>query len=617
MELTPQRLGRMIDGAFAKTKNQRQARVKFLTQITGRFFRNNIRASDESSKAAPINMMSTAYNTLIPNLIFANPKAKVHTDLLTYRDYGNMLGEAINRVVTRSKMKDALRLAIADSIVMAGYFKTGEAVGICTVEIEGVDVNLTEPFAERVSPDDMILDPMARAWDEQAILGNRYRADVDKMIEQGVGDPDQLQKLAEDVGYMATRDRAEGITKSNDASFDEPRRYVDLAEVWIPAEKRVITIPYKAGQVHDSFLHEVDYSGPSKGQYHQLGLSFVPDNLLPVAPAGIWYDLAILGNRIARKIARQAERNKRVLAYEDDAEEDVNAIADSDDGTTVRVQNLDKIKEVEFGGASEKAYEWMNWLKQNFSEQAGSIEQLSGLGSEVPTLGQAQIVQANSSVRLSDMQGIVYEFVGDILSDIGYYLHADPMIDLPLVRRIDGVEQQAYFTPDARVGEWYEYNISTQPFSMARPDPNTAVRRKLEFATNVIPAAAQAATMLGPGFRIGPFLTTIAREVGIEDADEWLSTPEIMQHIQMQMLLSQKTGDPGKANAFLSGLSPAALGMAQPYMTTPPGYNPGQPNPMATGPTGGISTDTERNRAAQEASAGTQSTRALALAKGL
>lgn len=612
MELTPQRLGRIIDNAFAKTKNQRQSRVRFLSQISGRFFRNNVRSGDESSKASPVNMMNTAYNTLIPNLVFANPKADVSIDVLAYRDYGHMIGTAITRVAEKQNLKHTMRLVIADSIVMAGYVKTGEAVGAMTVELQGVDYNLTEPFIERISPDDMIQDPDARAWDEQAIVGHRYRADVDKMIEEGFGEPDELLKLADELSFSGTKDRAEGITRPSNGTSDEPRRYVDLVEIWIPGEKRVVTMPYKVGMTFDTYLNDVDYGGPPKGQYHQLGLVAIPDNLLPAAPAGIWYDLHILGNRIARKIARQAERNKRVLAYEDDAEEDVNAVADADDGTTVRVQNLDKMREVEYGGVSEKAYEWMTWLKQNFSEQSGTVEQLGGPTNSSPTLGQAEIIQANTSVRLGDMQGIVYDFVGEVLNDTGYSLHTDPFIDMPLVRRVNGVEQQDYFTPDNRVGEWYEYNVKVRPFSMARPDPNTAVRRKLEFATNVIPAAANAAAVLGPGFRIAPFLTTIAREVGIEDADEWLVTPEIQQYIQMQMLLSQKTGDPGKANQFLTGLPPAALGMAQPYM----GMNPNQPNPSAMGPTGGVSVDTERNRAAQEASADAQSTRAMGLARG-
>lgn len=614
MKLTPARLSRTLDSAFAKTKNSRSARVRFLSQFVGRFSKSNSRRGDEASKASPINLIYSAITTLVPNLVFNDPRAKAVTDLLAYRNYAELHGNAITLVSKRNRFKDTLRAVITDSIVMAGYVKTGLAVGSKTIEFEdGFQVHLTEPFLERVSPDDMILDPNARSWNEQAIVGNKYRADVDRLIEEGFGDPDELLKLAEEVGFSSKMDKAEDISKVPQQN-DETRRYVELAEIWIPAEQRTVTMPYKAGATFDKFINEVGYSGPSEGYYHQLGLVETPDNLLPVAPAGIWYDLHILGNRIARKIARQAERNKRVLAYEDDAEEDVEAIAEANDGETVRVQSVDKIKELEYGGVSEKAYEWMNWIKVTFSDQSGAIEN-TGTGQGEPTLGQAQMVQANQSVRLGDMQSIVYDFAGKCLTDVGYYLHTDPMIELPLVRRVNGTETQEYYNPDTRVGEWYDYHISIQPFSMARPDPNTAVARKIQFATNVIPAAAQAAGMLGPGFKIGPFLTTIAREVGIEDADEWLNTPEIAQWIQMNMMLSQKTGDPGKAGQFADPMALMAGAMA-PMLPGQPGMNPNQPNPSAQGPVGGIMPDTEQAIAAQQAARPNQaSVKALAMTR--
>ncbi len=605
MTLTPQRLSKLIDNSLAKTKQQRQFRVKALTQIVGRFYRNGYKAGDEVSKASPINLMYTAYTTLIPNLVFGDPKAKIGIDILAYRDYANQLSAGVNHVSKKQNLRGTMRLVVADAILMAGYVKTGLAIGTSMIQLEGVDFNLTEPFAERVSPDDMILDSMARSWDEQAIVGNKYRADVDKLLEEGFGDADKLNKLADDLQYNAGNERAEDITRQS-KNTDEPRRYVELAEIWIPAEQRVVTVPYKAGSTMTDFIADIEYGGPPKGQYHQLGLVDVPDNVLPGAPAGIWFDLHMMGNRIARKLARQAERNKRVLAYEDDAEEDVNAIADGNDGETVRVQNLDKIKEVEYGGAPDKSYEWMAWVKQNFGEQAGNIEQLSGQGSDAGTLGQAEMIQANTSVRLGDMQGIVYDFVGQVLGDVGYYLHTDPLIELPLVRRIEGVETQDYLTPDTRVGEWYQYNVTTEPYSLARPDPNMAVRRKLEFATNVIPAAVNAAMQLGPGFKLGPYLTTMAREVGIEDADEWLNTAEMAAFIQQKMLASLMTGDPGKAGGKASAPAPA--------VTLP--FNPAQPNPAAMGPTGGVSPSTEKSMAAQEAAGDIQSTRALASIRG-
>jgi len=507
------------------------------------------------------------------------------------------------------RFRDELRMAVVDAIFMAGFIKVGLAVGDRRLCIEGVDVNVGETFAERVDPDDMILDPMARQWDEQAFVGNRYRADVDRLLDEGYGDPDLLRSLAEQVGYGSKLDRASDLSRASRLGSEEPRRYVDLVEVWLPYEQRVVTMPYSKGKSFDTFIHDSGFDGPATGPYHMLGFAPVPDNIMPLAPAGVWYDLHLLGNRIARKLARQAERNKRVLAYEDDAEEDVAQIADASDGETVRVTDLNKIKEVEYGGASDQSYAWMEWVKRNFSEQAGSMELLSGTGGGAPTATQAQMLQANTSVRVGDMQNSVYDFAASILGDVGFYLHTDPLIELPLIRRVDGVERQEMYTPEMRKGEWLSYNVSVEPFSMARPDPNTSLRRKMEFATNVIPAAAQAAQMLGPGFNVAAFLTRIAKEVGIDDADEWLNLPEMQKWMQTKMALSLKTGDAGKATATDSMMQ----SMPIEGIMGAPAPNPNQPNPSATGPTGGISVNTERAAAEQEASADVQSTRDLAM----
>jgi hypothetical protein len=85
---------------------------------------------------------------------------------------------------------------------------------------------------------------------------------------------------------------------------------VDLVEVYLPREGVVVTLPYqKDGK--DEVPPRGRLRGAGQGPVPHAGLHAVSDNILPVAPAGVWYDLHILGNRIARKLARQAERLKR------------------------------------------------------------------------------------------------------------------------------------------------------------------------------------------------------------------------------------------------------------------------------------------------------------------
>lgn len=601
MDITPQKISKAINLSRGKFDHLLRARSRFMSQMVGRFYQKTNPGDREDRKASPINLLASATGTLVPNLVYNDPKIKVRTDVLAYRNYSDILELAGNHLLHQIDLRMTLRKAIVDAIFMAGFIKTGIAESQQYLTLESTDVALGQPFAERVDPDDMIFDPMARDWDEQTFIGNKFRANLEDLQESGLYDADLLDKLASHYdGLSQDGNRAERLMGDNSARQynNEIARYVDLAEIFLPREKLVLTLPYSKDQTFDQFLRVVDYEGPDRGPYHMLGFTFVPDNVLPVAPAMIWYDLHILGNRIARKLARQSERIKRVLAYQGNAVEDVNEIAEADDGETVRVDDINAIKEIQYGGAGKESYEWMDWVKRQFSEQAGNIDLLNGTNTDSPTATQAQMLQANTSVRLSDMQNMVYSFAAEVSTDLVFFLHTDPLIELPLIQRVQGQEQQVVYSPEMRQGNWMDYNLRVEPYSMARPDPNMTVQRKLQFTTNAIPAAAQAAMMLGPGFNVGAYLTRMAKDVGIEDADEWLNTPQMQMWIMQRMQMN--TGDPGKA---AGGFAPPPV----PGMASPPVVNANQPVPTAMGPTGGISPQTEQAVAQQQVAGQLQS----------
>lgn len=593
MKLTPQNVSKAANISLGKFDHFRRARGRFLSQMAGRFYSRTSPGDREDRKAAPLNLLYTATTTLVPNLVYNNPKARVATDILPYRDYADRLQLATNSLIGKVNFRMTLRKAITDAIFMAGFIKTGLATSEDFLPIEGgEDIVVGQPYADRIDPDDIILDPMARDWDEQSFVGNKYRVSLDDLIESGLYDADVLMALPGhfDGANGANRDEAEGIMGDKSGQeFQEIEKYIDLMDIYLPKEQIVVTLPYQKDKVQDKFLRIAEYGGPTRGPYHMLGFTSMSNNILPVAPAGIWYDLHILGNRIARKLARQSERIKRVLAYEGTASEDVEQIAEADDGETVRVDNLDKIKEIQYGGAGNDSYNWLEWVKKNFSEQSGNIDLLTGTSTNSPTATQAEMLQANTSVRLADMQNSVYEFAAEVLGDLVYHLHTDPLINLPLTKQQNGQAVQEQFVGGEQQGEWLDYNIKVQPYSMARPDPNQQTRRKMEFATNVIPAAAQAVQLLGPGFMIGPFLRRMALEVGIDDADEFLNDQAFQQWIMER--LAMQTGDPGKAGA----------GLNMPQLPGLNSFNPGQPNPGQMGPTGGTSPQQEQNAQQQEA----------------
>lgn len=618
MNITPQRVSRAISLGFDKMKRIREGRLKILKQYTGRFYQQD--GGDDEPKANPLNLIYQGITTLVPNLAFNNPKVKCSTQFMAYRNYGELLELAGNQLIEEIRLRDTIRMVIVDACIMCGWTKVGLGPGGSIIELDDATHDIGMPFADRVDPDDMVIDPMARSIPDAVFIGNRFRVPRDVIMELGIYDNDKIEQLNTRADYPTFPEATMISQVKGGIGMDEINEltdYVDLVEVYFPQEKVVRTIPYIPGGVVDEYLSEVEWQGPEWGPYHQLGFAFVPDNIMPVGPATIWYDLHMMSNRVARRIARQSERNKRIVAYESSAWQDASDVRDADDGEMVKVDDIDAIKEIEYGGTTEDAYRFEEWVQTRFAEAAMNLDLLSGRGSNEPTLGQAEMVQANTSVRLADMQNIVYGHVGDVVKSLLFYLHTDPLIEKPLIRRVNGVEQQVFYTPEMREGDWLDYHITIKPMSMARQDPNLKVRRLMEFFSNVIPAIANSFMMLGGAINLEESIILIGREMGIEDLETILNSPilsaqmeQLRQMIQMGIPL-----DPSVVKSVMNPMQGAPAGPAGPADPAG-GVRPQQPNPGAAMPAG-MGPQMEKNQQRQETSAELQGTYGQAQSRNL
>lgn len=586
MQINGKTLCNAVNNSFRKYDNMRKARVQFVAQYVGRFYSRLRSGSMEERKASPVNQMHTAVNTFVPNLVFNDPKIKLRSQYIDYRNYTNIAELAINHQIKTMKLRLELRQVVYDSLFMAGFMKTGLAASNEIITIDGMDFKLGRPFAERVDPDNMIFDVNARVWDEQTIMGDRYRVDRDDLLENEEFDSDVVKKLASWGERSSAREqRVENISdKQRPMGDNKLVDYVELADVWIPKDNVIRTLPYANGQCQDLILAEREFNGPDTGMYHMLGYSFVPDNLLPVPPAAVWYDLQVMINRLTRKIRRQSDRSKQVLVYDGESIDDAKTIIDAADGDVLGVNDIDRLKEIGLGGTSESVFRELGFMEQKFSEQALNVDLLSGTAANAPTATQSQILQTNSSIRIADLQNLVYHFTAEVARDIFFYLHTDPLIDMPLIQRTKGQEdQQVRYTPEERQGDWIDYNVDVEPYSMARQDPNVKLRRLLELFSTAVPGIAQTAQILGPGFNVENAINLVMREMGIETNDELFSSEEIREFLMVQLTKGLGAG-PGKAESIPGN---SAL-------------NLGQPNPLQQGPTGGISPEAEFNSQQQD-----------------
>ncbi|MCC7147129.1 MAG: hypothetical protein IT443_11845 [Phycisphaeraceae bacterium] len=610
LKMTPRRMSRAVAVDFQKREHSRKNRLNLLARYVGRSYGPG-QALDTSSH--PLAMIYQAVTTLVPNLVFRDPVVAVSTEFGPYRQYARIFELALNHLVRHEiKLRRTLRKVITDAIFSDGWIKVGIADSGRSLDLGGEEGSLKigQPYADRVDGDDIFYDSMARDLEEAKRIGNRFRLSKQAAMDCGLYDPDEIRKLKSRYDYPV---KAEVSLLSSGTQVSGQARdvieYVDMVECYCPEDNRLVTMPYDPEGTCDKYLRVGNYEGTDEGPYIQLGLAYVPDNILPAAPASVWYDLETTANKVARKLARQAERQKSILAYEPSAAEDAEEIREASDGDTVQVDNIEAIKEVSFGGVTAEGYQFMVWAKQWFSEMAMNIDLLSGAGSNEPTATQAEMVQSNSNVRLSDLQNIVYQFTTDVCRALGKILHTDPLIELPLIQRRGGTEQQVYYTPEMRMGESFDYTFEVKPYSMARQDPNVKVRRLLEFTSSGIPALVNAQMMLGPSFRIDNALDILGRNMGIDELDELIDIQALSKTLALMMdLLNRGVPIDQKMARFLMNPTVGGPGGDGGEGLAGPGaVRPQQPNPMAwMAP--GISPENERNSMAQETGGELQST---------
>lgn len=216
------------------------------------------------------------------------------------------------------------------------------------------------------------------------------------------------------------------------------------------------------------------------------------------------------------------------------------------------MMNPDAAKIYSFGGQQRSNEAHLVQLAYWFNMASGNTDQLGGNKSDAGTATQANILQGNQNVRVEDMRDIVYLRTRDVQRKLAWYLHTDPLIALPLIKRtpipartVMGPmgpmiipprmeETQAILTPDSRQGDFLDFHFEIEQKSMSRMDPAMRLQKALMFAGKVLPAAAQAAMVcqqMGVMFSFSKFLTRMAKEMDIEWMDEVFYDPEFQAQV--------------------------------------------------------------------------------------
>jgi len=538
---------------FRRLVNFRAARLMFIKAFVGQYYDKTHGELGEE----PLNMAFNAIRVLVPNLIARNPRIVCDTDYLAYRPYGELLALGLEFLAKKLHFPGILRDGIVDAIFTLGIFKTGLAISDNLVYFgeEGVDPG--QLYVDTVDLDDFTFDPDAKKLIKASFLGEKFRIERESALASGLFDNAVIEKLPSSAELILSK--GSQVHRLSKQSVDRIvssglHDYIDLMELWMEDSNTLVTLPFDH-PVGDKFAREDTWYGPDSGPYTFLSLSPpVPNNPLPVALAGIWHDLHIVGNAIAKKALDQAMAQKDILGYQRQSADEAEEIVDAPNLAAVAMDNPQSAQMYSFGGANPVNIGTIAQIELWFNQFSGNTNMTGGLGVDAESATEATILNDNASTGLAYMDGEVHTAGNAVLRNLAWYLHTDPLIKLPLIRRefvpaeynitderIQMVspartqETQVFLTPEARRGDFIDYVFDIEHESMGPINWQKRLQQMEVLAVRIIPAAASAAQIaaqMGTPFSFRAFVTRVAKEMRISWIDEIFQSPELVAQME-------------------------------------------------------------------------------------
>ena len=399
--------------------------------------------------------------------------------------------ENINRVLANIDFKTTFQLGLADAFFLMGIFWVRVAdAGLCELE-SNVWVDPGKPWVDRVSFDDVILDLSAKDIRAMRFCGARYRVSFDAVQDRDDYDSQVKKKLSatSKFSYDSGSKYASQISNGTMVDDDDLEPMIWLEDVYLPGRNggpgQLAT--FEADKEDAKPLKVVDEDSGPMGPFEFLTLGFVPDNIMPSSPAQNLYGLHLLGNRLYRKLADQAMRQKNTVAYPAGAEDDGLRGKQARDGEFWKCRDTKGLTPVSFPGVDGNTNAFFLASQELYNTAAGNERAIAGLGAESDTVGQETMIQGHAQGMIAYMKGRVNDCASNLCRKIGALMWDDEVLTVESVKEAEhtGHYVDNSWRPGEREGIKDHYEFSVEPNSMGYQPPESKIQKVLGYVQTV------------------------------------------------------------------------------------------------------------------------------------
>lgn len=506
-------------------------------------------------------------NAVIPYLATHNPASTVTPKKRDLRFFAPVFKMAIDHTFEEIDFVVTLRRLMMDAAFGFALVKQGVNDPSDSPRgdaPEGFLHDEGQPFIDRVAPGKFVFDTNATYWEAAFFIGDRFQkpiADCRKLVESGAWD----RKAFEAVENYETPD--DGRSRSPEANRDRLDPVLDLVQIWLPRENKLMIIPdCQAGK--PVVLWEEDYTGPERGPYEKFGFHQVPDEFLEIAPLSFLKDMDELNNKIGRKIYNRGDSDKEGMLYEGLEPAAIEAIRTSPDEFH---HNLPagsitggKVMPFKVGGVSEATLRVSEWLQQQLNAHGANYQTLGGTRASSKTATQDQQLLKQAGGTINDMQQQAHLFVKQIVKKLAWYMVHASKTPIPLTQTIAGQMHDTPFDPREFEGDLIDYSLDLDVYSAAAKDPQRLYEDTMNLVERFIVPTLPVAMQQGDAPHIRSMAIELAKNLEID-----------IESIYRTMPVAQE--NPAQAGPAIGGDETTVnMGTPKPQMQA-------QPQPMEAG----------------------------------
>lgn len=501
-----------------------------------------------------INLINQTARIYTISLAANNPQVLVSTPRSESIAFARRFEVNLNKLIGDMALDQTFR-----DIVMDAFFCLGCGVvmmrdtdtrfhGLLEAE-EDVWLDPGEPWFNRVSLDDLILDMTAKERSKMRYCGHLYRADFEKVMDE----PGYSKKVKDKLSPTSrTHHDAVGSVRDiaseyGSAEDNDLKDMIWLMDIWIAENNSIVTM---ACDQDIEPLIEREWTGSQAGPYKFLSLGDTPDNVIPTSPAVNLKGMHDLQNRLHRRMEDDSDAHRVINVYPPGEEDQAERFRTAERNSWVKGRSPEQIKQFETGGVDQRDMVLATFLQTEFDRMAGNLQAMGGLGSQASTVGQEELIHGQLSKNVADMRLAVVNFASACILDLGRLMWEDQTLELrtsmpvgnsgiqvnadwisPLSQN-DDLVRQGLQSP-ARVGNFEDYEFRVEPYSMVFKTPQQHLQEYFQVLREIAP--------LWPMFQASG--ATLNVQVLVKEMARLMNKPEIEQLITFATPTDMLGGD--------------------------------------------------------------------------